>query len=145
MMDLGMMLAAQHDEIGLRVLGRVVTWLPFGKVHQMMDFEVRGRTALFTATTGSPQSGRYRVVPFKGTEILLPVPKAALVRAVFAPALWERAFTVKAGLLGHSAITTARTARAMALPNGIGTPLPITWRLPSILKGISLQKSSGSP
>ena len=40
MMDLGMVLPAQDHEVRLDVLGRVVTWLPFGKVHQVVDFEV---------------------------------------------------------------------------------------------------------
>ena len=75
-----------------------MAWLPFGKVHQVVDFKVRGRTALLTATTGSAQCYTYGTAPPEWLYYLLKVPEPTLIRAVFAPAFGERPMTVEAGL-----------------------------------------------
>lgn len=74
--------------------------LPFGKMDQVVDFKLLGRTALLTAATGPPQCYRFGIAPPKRKYRLLPVESAASARAVFTPALWERPRTVEAGFLG---------------------------------------------
>ena len=96
-----MVLTAQDHEVRLHVLGRVVTGLPFGKRHHVMNLEMLRCSAFFTAATGSAQSCRYGIAPHKRKYRFLPVGSAAPIRAVFTPSLWERTFTVKADLLGH--------------------------------------------
>ena len=75
--------------------------LPWGKRHQVVDFEVFRRAALFTSAIGSAQSYAYSRVPPEWLYHLLKVPGRTLIRAVFTPAFWERPRTVEAGLQGR--------------------------------------------